>query len=327
MVTVSDGTTLTQCITVTDTVIYIDTQYILHKDFSMTGKEHIMDIFGKHYAGQRIHAVACDGENIAATGFIEYLEYLCKLFAIPHNKVSIQCHTNQVGTFNFIPMSLGIFTSVKSYLPEQIVRDLSNAKFIGTSLGRFNATRLRIAYEIDQHFPNDNYIIFQPHKRDIDYHYGNFSNVYSQELAWFYSHTFESDLTSGHQSGTIGWPEACRNYSNIWNQYCIEVVSETDVFSNYWFTEKTARCLATGKPFVLVAGQGSLDNLQRMGFRTFADVIDESYDQESIPVKRIDNMLESLDRLYSDPERIDKLNRMYAIAEENKIVYNEYIKS
>lgn len=45
-------------------------------------------------------------------------------------------------------------------------------------------------------------------------------------------------------------------------------------------TEKTYKPISAGMPFVMVASQGFLYRLRKMGFRTFHPWIDESYDQE-----------------------------------------------
>jgi len=325
MVTLPDDTVITDCVTVTDTVIYIDAQQLIAKDFSMMGKEYLMDIFGRYYNGQRIYTVVFDGENIELSGFVAYLEYLCKVFAIPYNQVTIESHSPATGFFNHVDMRLGIFANVKQYL-SVTDRTLDQASFVGMSLGRLNPTRLRLAYEVDKIFVNDNYTIFQPDMESIEFNYRNYQNLYQQELEWVRNKQFDKDLGDVHSLGSIGWQESCASYKNIWNRFQIEIVSETDVFSNYWFTEKTARCLATGKPFTLVAGTGSLKKLHSMGFKTFGDVIDESYNQEPVPYRRIAKMLESLHSLYTDPNRTEKLNSMYAIAQDNIILYNEYIK-
>jgi len=326
MVEVYNGTAITGCVTVTDSVIYIDTQYLLHKDFSMEGKEFLIDIFGKYYAGQRIHTVSIDGENLEHTGFIAFLEYLCDIFNIDHSRVTVENISGSTGKFKHILRPLSIFYQVKQYLPEELNQDLQNAKFVGTSLGRFSPARLQLAYQIDKIFPTDNYTIFQTPIREVERYLSKYSNLYSDELEWIRQHQFESDLRGNSLNGTVGWETACAHYGNIWNKYCIEIVSETDVLSNCWFTEKTARCLATGKPFVLVAGQGSLSSLHNMGFKTYSDLIDESYDLAAVPARRIDKMLESLRCLYQDPDRSNKLNIMYDIAKHNILQYNKLRK-
>lgn len=53
-------------------------------------------------------------------------------------------------------------------------------------------------------------------------------------------------------------------------------------------TEKTFKPICLQMPFVLVAPAGSLEYLRRYGFRTFGHIWDESYDQETDTVKRIE---------------------------------------
>ena len=124
-------------------------------------------------------------------------------------------------------------------------------------------------------------------------------------------------------TGTIGWGNSYDNYINICNQYQIEIISETDAMSDYWFTEKTARCLAIGKPFVLVSGTNSLSRLHSMGFITFSEIIDETYDTATTPTFRINQIITSLKSLYLNPNKTELVKKMYQIAEKNKAIYFE----
>ena len=113
-------------------------------------------------------------------------------------------------------------------------------------------------------------------------------------------------------------------YHKLWSRYHIEIVAETDVFTPCVFTEKTARCLATGKPFVLLAAPKSLEKLREMGFLTFGDIIDESYDQTSLPNQRISSMIQSLQQLNQSDQRSELLQRLYQRAQENIKIYKAY---
>ena len=65
-------------------------------------------------------------------------------------------------------------------------------------------------------------------------------------------------------------------------------------------TEKTFKAIALEMPFVLVAPAGSLSYLREYGFRTFADVFDESYDLETddiLRVEKVTNLLKDLNNL------------------------------
>ena len=78
----------------------------------------------------------------------------------------------------------------------------------------------------------------------------------------------------------------------------IYVPTETVYFGRRThLTEKTFKAIALEMPFVLVATAGSLAYLRDYGFRTFADVFDESYDLETDDILRIEKVTKLLKQL------------------------------
>jgi hypothetical protein len=81
----------------------------------------------------------------------------------------------------------------------------------------------------------------------------------------------------------------------------VYVPTETVYFGRrLHITEKTFKAIALEMPFVLVAPAGSLEYMRSYGFRTFSDVFDESYDEETNDVQRvgkITRLLKELDSL------------------------------
>jgi hypothetical protein len=66
----------------------------------------------------------------------------------------------------------------------------------------------------------------------------------------------------------------------IYNQTAYSIVAETGPDNRYsFFTEKTSKCIMGRRLFVMFSGARFLENLRRIGFKTFDTVIDESYDQ------------------------------------------------
>lgn len=57
-------------------------------------------------------------------------------------------------------------------------------------------------------------------------------------------------------------------------------------------TEKTAKALAMGHPFIVVANAGFYRDLHRLGFRTFGHVIDETFDRIEHHQERVDRIVE-----------------------------------
>jgi hypothetical protein len=80
----------------------------------------------------------------------------------------------------------------------------------------------------------------------------------------------------------------------------IYVPTETVYFGRRThITEKTFKAIALEMPFVLIAPAGSLEYMREYGFRTFADVFDESYDQEIDDIQRIEKVVKLLKELDS----------------------------
>lgn len=115
---------------------------------------------------------------------------------------------------------------------------------------------------------------------------------------------------------------ASADYSN--NDYtttAIEIVLETLFDDNrLHLTEKILRPIACGRPFILVSTPGSLEYLKSYGFKTFAGLIDESYDTIQDPLLRLETIVKELQRLSTLPKHDKQLlwHKLYQIAEYNK---------
>ena len=97
----------------------------------------------------------------------------------------------------------------------------------------------------------------------------------------------------------------------------VSVVLET-VFddSRIHLTEKILRPIACAHPFILAAGPGSLEYLKSYGFKTFAPYIDESYDQETNGLKRLEKIINAMKQIQNlhDREYEDLIQEIKSIA-------------
>ena len=93
---------------------------------------------------------------------------------------------------------------------------------------------------------------------------------------------------------------------NIYNNSHYSIVAETTVSNDYsHFTEKTAKPLVSKRPFIIFAGQYFLKNLRSLGFKTFDDVIDESYDEIKDQYLRFTTAWDQVERLCKlDPTEV-----------------------
>jgi hypothetical protein len=90
-------------------------------------------------------------------------------------------------------------------------------------------------------------------------------------------------------------------------------------------TEKTFKAIALEMPFILMAPAGSLEYMRSYGFKTFASVLDESYDQESDDIRRVEMVIKQLKEIDSLPlrERLEIHRACLPAVEHN---YNHFYR-
>ena len=76
-------------------------------------------------------------------------------------------------------------------------------------------------------------------------------------------------------------------YEKPYNESCCSIVSESTV-NEIFLTEKTWKPIIAKQLFVIHGSTGILKKLRELGFQTFNNIWDESYDTENDPDKKID---------------------------------------
>ena len=84
------------------------------------------------------------------------------------------------------------------------------------------------------------------------------------------------------------------------------IVLETVYDQRIHLTEKTLRPLACGHPFMILNGPGALETIRSYGFKTFQPYINESYDSEKDPGKRMNMVLAEMRRINNSSEKYQK---------------------
>ena len=105
-------------------------------------------------------------------------------------------------------------------------------------------------------------------------------------------------LNQNFQHPSISGPsndQKTRFNAEFLNQSFIYLIIETVCDYPYpFFTEKTWRAMVTGRPFMMINSKNSLKKLQDLGFQTFANWWDESYDQKESAADRIELVTQTL---------------------------------
>lgn len=100
----------------------------------------------------------------------------------------------------------------------------------------------------------------------------------------------------GGESNRLIEKEISRFYKNAH----VVIVNETRFFTHFPnISEKTLNAAFFGKPFIVGGATGSLKYMRKLGFETFSEFWDESYDEECDFQTRIEKLLRTVDFVYS----------------------------
>lgn len=75
-----------------------------------------------------------------------------------------------------------------------------------------------------------------------------------------------------------------------------------DEFNVLWTTEKTWKPIAIGHPFMVLGSVGTMQYLKQEGYHTFNELFDESYDLEPDLIKRINMIVDNIERISKMPK-------------------------
>jgi hypothetical protein len=142
---------------------------------------------------------------------------------------------------------------------------------------------------------------------------------------------FEQDINEISQCATyikqtdyypIQFP-ANMNILKYYNDIFVDIVHETFVRDQVCFaTEKTWRPIVARRPFIAMAGVGHLQNLKKLGFRTFSEFWDEGYDDCGMQ-NRVNAIIKLIEQIstYSQQQLNETLIAMQPILDHNYNVF------
>lgn len=133
-------------------------------------------------------------------------------------------------------------------------------------------------------------------------------------------------------SAHVGPSELTLNQSALWH-----IVTETVFYQDkLHLTEKIFKPIVNKRPFILAGAPGNLEYLRSYGFKTFSKWIDESYDCELDPQKRLSMIVQEvekicllpdsqLDAMYKDMQDIVNYNFDYFFGNFKEVIVSELV--
>jgi hypothetical protein len=278
-----------------DDLVFVNLDWLTNRNHQFEGvNEYLYTISG--YKHCRLVFLIRDGVNPRFTGMTEIIKQTISDLELTAETCFVYGYMDlDIANTTWVPCNA---VSMWSSLIYPIIQDLPLAnnefeKHFAGMYGRADLFRLKLYKHLSKRYADQSVLCFN--SNSIQYNH-RFLKQFADDQAWF-------DLRGGcvidYESGygSVSFQSAMRDIHRHYQTYFLEVVSETDVHSNRFFTEKTVKNFYLGKPFLLMSGQHSLAYLHSLGFRTFSPWIDESYDSLSNCGDRIAAILTEINRI------------------------------
>lgn len=115
------------------------------------------------------------------------------------------------------------------------------------------------------------------------------------------------DIESVKMARGHGWDR-----QEVYLDSYINITTETLFFEDCWYiSEKIFKPIANLQPFINIGSPNTLFELRKLGFKTFSDFWDESYDSETNPIIR----MKKLEKIITDLSNMS-INNIHALYEK-----------
>ncbi len=116
------------------------------------------------------------------------------------------------------------------------------------------------------------------------------------------------------------------NRKDLYENTYIHIVAETRMGSepSCFISEKTWRPILNLQPFLYFGGYKALEKLKELGFKTFDNIIDESYDNELDPIKRFKMVQAEVIRFKN--MSMDDIHKLY-YSVQDRLIHNQKLIS
>ena len=86
-------------------------------------------------------------------------------------------------------------------------------------------------------------------------------------------------------------------YEKTYFELVTETLGAINGDDSFFITDKTLKPIAAGHPFILLSTKHALKNLRELGFKTFSEFIDESYDECDTVEEKVEIISKNLEKL------------------------------
>ncbi len=240
--------------------------------------------------GAMVLDLRSEGPDLKRLGIIDAVRQHCENSHRDKDSVWIKSWSNDVQIVPFKRSDKFLMSHcfwMSDYYKIDVPDVDADAKLFGFFVGRRTLPRLKIMKDLWDHMPDrclfslmNSRARFMPedHDHTMDPGWIDTAQMVSFE-DWAQSPPIAS--IDGHWTHEHFMPDHNTNQDllNHYHRFHIEIVTETFALGESFFpTEKTVRPMIGGKPMLIHGPKNFLQHLRELGFRTWGDYWDESYD-------------------------------------------------
>lgn len=264
-----------------------------------------------------------EGPSLGALGILEMLSSWCRDTGRNPNTIFLSRWFNNVESVPFVRIN-GHPISHFFWLCETYITDIpvsTHEYKFGMFIGRRTPSRMRMIWDVWQRHHDrclfsmmHNETQFDPGRSpkgislDLMIDWAPMPNI-EEFLTWCWDPPIKSIDNHSVQDHYDPDQNINRDLLSHYHRFDIEIAVETYTRGDCFMpTEKTVRALSAGKPFLVFGPKNFLSRLREIGFKTYRDFWDESYD-----------LLEGLERWQTLLTVIDRLS-LEDISPETKVI-------
>lgn len=292
---ISNSTFEPALVSLIDNLVIVDLDYFTNRNYQSQGINEFMYTLSG-YKNHILVFLIRDGVNCKYTGIRETVKTIVSDLGLTKETCYIYGYDNlDLENTTYIPMDV---LQMWGSLCYERVKDLPLStnqfqKKFAALYGRHDIYRLKFLKHLYNNYKNESLLAFN----SISGHYSaRFTKEFDEDINWYHANC-PVFLDFQQANNWVPYGESLDTIGTHYNNYFIEIVAETDFYTNKFYTEKTVKNFYLGKPFLLWSGPDSLKRLQAEGFQTFSPYIDESYDTIHNVRDRFEAILSEIDRL------------------------------
>lgn len=320
-----------QVIVTTDIgLVFVDMDVAYNRKFGITGIHEIMHELSQQSRDSTVVFLFRDGANLELTNARGIIQQTISELSLPADRCFVSYYDEQV----HVPGTTVIWNGSLSAWARQTAVEIQHLPLSGHEFshkfavlfGRFSFHRMQIFQYMWENHDTVSVLSFNTAPHDVCYA-DRFAHQYQRQIQWAHKHMPVSLAGQPVSTNGMSYQTSLPAMADIYQKYFLEVVCETDATCNCFFTEKTLKNFWLGKPFLLWSAPGSLKFLQRHGFQTFGQFVDESYDQIQNSHDRFQAVTQEIQRLSSmSVSELSEIHRNLApVYEHNRSIMAEYI--